>query len=129
MEKDKRRVYVAGKYTDDKLVDQLGNIAFAEGTGKILASYGIKTYVPHCATAMWDDVNDYDYFMDLHTSVLENWATDIYLLHNWKDSNGAKIEEELAKKLGINVWDNLDDLIYDITGDDSSYQEYLNDRW
>ena len=104
MEKDERFVYVSGKYTDDSLLGEIDNIAYAEGVGKILASYDINVYVPHMATCLWDDINNYRYFMNLHKSFLDSWATDIYMMSNYEDSNGALEELELAQKNGLNVW-------------------------
>ena len=35
---------------------------------------------------------------------LANGCTAIFMLDNWKDSKGAKIELDLAKKLGLKVY-------------------------
>lgn len=35
---------------------------------------------------------------------LANGCTAIFMLDNWKDSKGAKIELDLAKKLGLKIY-------------------------
>lgn len=95
------RVYIAGKYSGD---DVVYNITLAETFGTILMNHGIKTYIPHKATAHLENCAPYDYFLDLHMSVLDKWANAIYLLPNWKDSYGARKEYEFALDNSKLIW-------------------------
>lgn len=45
---------------------------------------------------------EYNVYMDLSLAMLEHCDL-IFMLHNWEHSNGAKIELERAKELGIHI--------------------------
>ena len=100
----KPRIYIAGPYTNKDSYKQNNNIDIAEQVGKQFARHGLQVYVPHVATKNWDDVNNYNYFMDLHLGVLKDWATDIVMLDGWVDSKGSVIEFKEAHKLGKHIW-------------------------
>ena len=102
--KEEPRIYVAGPYThiDEQTQDIF--IMRAEAIGKLIAKNNIKVYVPHIATGYWDDINSYKYFIDLHISILKDWATDLYLLQDWKTSNGAILEYYTALEEVKKIW-------------------------
>ena len=105
------KVYVAGKYTDDNPEKIERNIRKAELVGREIASRGIFVYVPHMATAHWDNVNNYEYFTDLHMDFVLNWATDILVFGDWKTSKGTLTEIKMAKELGLNIWYDIDEFL------------------
>ena len=107
----KRRIYVAGAYTAITPKKVENNIKIAEWAGRRLAENGFQVYVPHLATPHWDDIQDYRYFADLHFTMLTDWSTDIYMLPRWRKSSGSVAEERKARKLGIPIYKDLDDLL------------------
>ena len=111
-----KRIYVAGPYTNNDLNIQENNIYKAECIGKKLASRKIQVYVPHVATRDWNNVADYTYFLNLHLSVLNHWATDILLLDGWKKSNGSFIEFKKAKDWNKVIWrqSQLEELVKEV---------------
>lgn len=44
----------------------------------------------------------YAQFMAIDTTLL-SFCDGIYMLDNWKDSNGAKLEKEYAESLGLKI--------------------------
>ena len=105
------KVYVAGKYNDVSKKEIEKNIRKAETVAKKIASEGIFVYVPHMATAHWDNVNSYEYFTDLHMDFVKNWATDILVIEGWKNSKGTITEIRIAEEMGLNIWYDIDELL------------------
>lgn len=71
---------------------------------------GLQIYSPitygHFLENNWNIRQSYDYWITHCLSMLERWATDIfvYMINGWQESRGVKLEIETARSLGLPVW-------------------------
>lgn len=115
------KVYVAGAYSADNVIDVLKNIGRGQQAAVELFQRG---YAPFCP---WHDkefvINGWrnnftvqqflDYSMEwLKVSDALIVVPNIHGMKNWQDSTGTLAEIEMAKKLKIPVCFNYDDLYY-----------------
>lgn len=99
----KRRIYVAGPYSNPDRATEWVNVARAAQVGAVLMKAGHLVHVPHAATQYWhkDEAIGYEQFMELDLSIIRLWATDLLYL---APSPGADRERDLAGKLGLPIW-------------------------
>lgn len=109
-----KRVYVAGAYSADNVIDVLKNIGRGE---QLAAEMFCLGYAPFCP---WHD-KDYiikkpnrdvtvDQFYRYSISWLE--VSDcVLLVPGWEDSAGTKAEIHRAIDLGIPVFDTIEELM------------------
>lgn len=99
------RIYVAGPYTKG---DVAVNVRNAYEAANRLANMGFAPFVPH-ATHFWHMLfpRPYQFWLDLDNEFLPCCAA---LLRLPGESSGADKEVELAKKLKIPVFKNIEDL-------------------
>lgn len=103
---DKQRFYVAGPFSGKDRAEELRNIEAAEAIGRQLAAHGHLVHVPHAATDFLHAEMDYEYFMKLDFSIIESWATALFIVDA---SPGTSREIAFAAKLGLPVyWDLAD---------------------
>jgi hypothetical protein len=109
-----KRVYIAGPYSADNVVDVLKNIGRGESAAAYLFSIGFAPFCP------WHDkdfiiknfyrnfkVNEfYDYSM----AWLEV-SDAILLIGNWQESKGTLLEIKQARKLNIPIFESEQELI------------------
>lgn len=50
--------------------------------------FGIKNWYTYMAADIWQLI----------------WCDDIFMLYNWSESRGAKIEHKISKFLGLNIY-------------------------
>jgi hypothetical protein len=112
----RERVYIAGPFSADTVSDIESNVARAERAAAEVMVRGHFAHCPHAATfgvheAIVDlagedhDACQYLNWMQLDYTIIERWATAIYLVG---ESPGALLEVRLARSIGIPVWENLD---------------------
>jgi len=105
-------IYVAGKYLDDyenpTRAGTDANIAIAEEHSIKLIRKGWAVITPHKNTAGYERYEDGDAitwqtWLDIDFEIVRR-CDAIYMLPNWEISKGAKMELELAKELGLEIW-------------------------
>jgi len=108
------RIFISGKYTAGTEQEFEDNINLAKKVSKYMFMNGISNYTPHLSTYKFEDLNDYNFFVDHHLSFLKEWATDLYLLPNWEDSYGSKKELNRAVDWNKRIWrpNSLEELVY-----------------
>lgn len=109
-----KRVYVAGAYSADNVIDVLRNI----GRGEIMAAEIFHLgYAPFCP---WHDKDfiikrpDDSYTVDQFYRYSIAWlevSDCVLLVPGWENSKGTKAELHRAIDLGIPVFDTIDELI------------------
>lgn len=110
------KVYVAGPYSANNVIDVLKNIGHGEKMCARLFKLGYAPFCPwHDKSYVIDNCNDkfttkqfYDYSM-----VWLDVSDCILLLSGWETSKGTIVEIERAKKLDIPVYYSIEDLIVD----------------
>lgn len=95
-----KTVYISGKITDESKEKESKNIDlfFFEEAKLIYQGYEVinpAAVVIHEGT--WEDYLAYD----LH--LIMTFRPTIWLLPNWKESRGARLEVAFAEKLGLQV--------------------------
>lgn len=117
-------VYVAGKFTSETSKDIYNCVKEAIDIGFEIIKDGGFPVIPHLSfylyfepksdiardlylnsdKIIWNeinkDLNDYDYWLKHGIKILDK-CDCIYLLDNWKDSNGARLEAKYAIENGI----------------------------
>lgn len=90
------KIYVSGKITGLHPTEYRGKFKAAV---KLLREQGHTVVDPSRM-----DVYELTYaqYMAIDTTIL-SFCDAIYMLDNWKDSNGAKLEKEYAESLGLKV--------------------------
>ena len=106
------RIYVAGPYTKG---DVAVNVRNAFEAANRLADLGFAPFVPH-STHFWHMMfpRPYEFWLELDRQFLPCCAA---LLRLQGASAGADQEVELAKKLGIPVFEDIDRLVEFFTND------------
>jgi len=102
-------VYVAGPYRAKTPWKVARNIFNARILGLQVAKLGVMPLIPHANTAFYDGEMP-DSFWLAGTLEMMSRCDAIMLLKGWEKSSGTRAEVELAKKLGIQVFDDLKDL-------------------
>lgn len=111
----RKRIYVAGKFTDDDILDIFENMRLGTKYCSWLFSQG---YAPFCpwldhAYILVGKRNEYKVseFYDYSLAWLAV-SDEVKVLPNWEGSKGTKKEIEVAKELNIPVtfltWDEID---------------------
>ncbi len=109
-----KRVYVAGPYSADNVLQVLQNIGRGEATAVSLFTEGFAPFTP------WHDKDfcikyfDTDFtvqqFYDFSIAWLEV-SDAVFLVDGWEKSAGTLAEIKRAKELNIPVFENQADLI------------------
>lgn len=87
--------YIAGKYRSDTISGIEENIALARRAAKKLWRDGYAVICPHLNAAFMDGVVPDDVFLEGDIKML-NLCDVVFLLPNWRESEGAKREREIA---------------------------------
>ena len=93
----RKRIYISGKITGTD--DYMERFAKAE---KYLITKGYSVLNPAKVNAQMPSDTTYDEYMQMALTMLQ-MADSIYMLKNWQDSNGAKIEHQIATMLKIDI--------------------------
>ena len=102
----KAKVYIAGPYTSG---DVALNVRNAFATANTLADHGFAPFVPHY-THFWHMLypRPYDFWLKLDKEFL---ASCDCLLRLEGESEGADVEEEHARSLGLPVFRSIHELV------------------
>ena len=93
----RKRIYISGKITGTD--DYMERFEKAE---KYLITKGYSVLNPAKVNAQMPSDTTYDEYMQIALTMLR-MADSIYMLKNWQDSNGAKIEHQIATMLKIDI--------------------------
>lgn len=112
-------IYVAGKYHDNNRDMITKNIRIAEEYGKLILLAGHTPVIPHKITSYWNE--DYRFkewdnldFIKKFCLPLLHKCDALFLIPNWIDSYGAKIEKEYAEKNDIPIIYSLKELDFNL---------------
>jgi len=109
-----KKVYVAGPYSADNVLDVLRNIGRGQ---KICADLFLSGFAPFCP---WHDrsyVMDYPHAdfnvkqFQKHSMAWLEVSDAVFLIDGWQKSAGTLAEVKRAEELGIPVFDSFFDLI------------------
>ena len=105
MGKEREMIYVAGKYTASTPEGVQANIDKAIRKGVELTREGYAPIVPHANTTGWEKVDPTLTWRDfMRVDLVHVKKADmIYMMDNWQDSKGAKVEERYARLLGKKI--------------------------
>lgn len=102
-------IYIAGKYLGECDWDTYNNIHEARLSAHKLWGEGWAVLCPHANTAFFGgvgesnkDSGDWMKWIEGDLEMLRR-CDAIYMLSNWVDSKGAKIELEEAQRLGLEI--------------------------
>lgn len=109
-----KRVYVAGPYSADNVLDVLKNIGYGQ---KICGMLFLAGFYPFCPWHDKDYVIDYpegsftkEHFQEASMAWLE--VSDcVLVIGDWEKSGGVKREIARAEEVGIPVYYHIDDLL------------------
>jgi len=102
-------IYVSGKYTEDTSSLVQLNIEKAEEAAIQLIGKGWGVFTPHKNSAHYEKYKEeypnmtWDYFMEFSIEMLKRHDA-IFMLNNWKDSEGGVIEHDYALKNNIPIY-------------------------
>ena len=108
-------IYVAGPYVADSFHDIQINIATASKTALKCWRKGWAVICPHANTAYFHTYFDDDYSAPQimnHDLELLRRCDAIVMLPGWENSKGSRVEHELAKELGKQVFYGHDAVPY-----------------
>lgn len=109
-----KRVYVAGAYSADNVLDVLRNIGRGEEFCANLFGMGFAPFCPwhdkSYVMTHWREEFTVQQFYDYSIAWLEV-SDAMILVPGWEDSKGTLKEIEIAKELGIPVFENICDLV------------------
>ncbi len=100
--------YIAGSYTGKTTYEVRNNIRRAEKVQEWAWNNNYAAICPHTNTAFLDGMCDNQVWLTGYLNILQVCELMI-LVPNWEDSSGTKNEIELAKKIGIPVYEWWED--------------------
>lgn len=109
-----KRIYVAGPYSADNVIDVLKNIGRGEKACAELFSKGFAPFCPWHDKSYVTDNPDSDFTIDQFYQFSIAWlvvSDAVLLVDGWENSKGTLAEVEIASKNGIPVFINTTDLI------------------
>lgn len=112
--KNRIKVYVAGPYSGDNVLDVLRNIGRGEKACAELFKLGFAPFCPWHDKSYVMDNPDHDFSMDDFYSYSLAWlevSNAMLVLENWGDSYGTTQEINRAKELKIPVFYSIEDLL------------------
>lgn len=109
-----KRVYVAGAYSANNVIDVLKNIGRGEEYSSKIFMLGMAPFCPwhdkSYVTQNWKNDFTVKQFYDYSIAWLEV-SDAMFLVPGWEDSKGTIAEIEIANKIGIPIFDDLNDLL------------------
>lgn len=105
-----KRIYLATPYSHEKpeiMAQRYGRVTMYL---RQMMNHGLQVYSPitygHFLASNWKILKGYDYWIEFGLSMLEKWATDVFvlMLPGWEISSGVNLEIEKAEALGLPVF-------------------------
>lgn len=108
-----KRIYIAGKYSDDDIIGCLANIKKGIEMAGLLIRMGYAVYCPFLdfqigLTKHGNDLEKGDY--QANSMAWVDVSDALLILDNWETSGGTKREIARAESLGIPVFYSLADM-------------------
>lgn len=108
-----KRVYVAGAYSADNVLDCLRNIGKGEEYSTIIFNMGFAPFCPwhdkDFIIRNWNADYTVQQFYDFCIAWLEV-SQYMFLVPGWENSKGTLKEIDIAKRLSIPIFETFDDL-------------------
>lgn len=107
-------VYIAGKYSDKTMLQTERHSLDALELSIKCAENGIHFFCPHWHSKFLDfyaPTVPWEYWMDLDIQVIKKLANCMLMVHNYRRSKGAMMEEKEAKQLNYPVFYSFYELI------------------
>jgi len=120
-------IYVAGPYTAEHDYDRLRNIEEASRVTAKLWAMGVYALCPHKITAFFGGLCPESVFIEGGLEFLRR-SDAVVLVEGWEVSGGTLGEIREAMKLGIPVYEGVDDFMNGIEMDYENAQFYI-DLW
>jgi len=109
-----KRVYVAGPYSADNVLDVLRNIGRGEKMCALLFKLGFAPFCPwHDKNYVWDNP-ECDFTVEQFYNYSMKWlevSDAVFLMQGWQESEGSCEEMKRAHELDIPVFETLTELI------------------
>jgi len=101
-----RVIYIIGKYRADNEENKRANILHAQRVACRLWELGWIVLTPHLNTAHFELYTDLpnEVFLKGGLELMRKCANAVFVLDNWGDSDGSRIEFELARELGLDIY-------------------------
>lgn len=110
------RVYVAGAYSADNVIDVLKNIGRGEKVCAKLFKAGFAPFCPWHDKTYVMEYPDHNFTVEQFYRYSVAWlevSHALYVLPDSENSKGTQMEIDRAKKLGIPIFYDLESLIND----------------
>lgn len=100
----KEVVYVSGRISASTPEEIEDNIRLGMKKGAELAKEGFAPIVPHGNSYGWNRHGSFDWreYMRVDLELVKR-SDSVYMMSNWRESKGARIEERFARLLGKRV--------------------------
>jgi nucleoside 2-deoxyribosyltransferase len=109
-----KRVYVAGPYSADNVLDVLRNIGKGEKTCAMLFTEGFAPFCPWHDKSYVIDMPNSNFTVEQFYEFSIAWlkvSDAVFLLPNWTKSKGTVAEVKIAEELGLPMFTELTKLI------------------
>ena len=108
-----KRVYVAGKYSADNVLDVLKNIGRGEKACAKVFAHGMAPFCPWHDAGFCKELTDEEIPKEMYYQNSIAWlevSDAVYVISGRGDGGGVDREIEIAKKIGIPVFYDFKDL-------------------
>lgn len=109
-----KRIYVAGPYSADNVLDVLKNIGRGEKCCAEIFKLGMAPFCPWHDKSYITDNYDEDFTVQQFYDFSIAWlkvSDALFLVPGWEKSQGTIKEIEIAENIGIPTFESFDDLI------------------
>lgn len=103
-------VYIAGPFRAKNAWEVEQNIRRSEEAALKIWALGAAVISPHCNTRFFDGALENDVFLKGDLEILKR-CDAIYMLPDWKSSDGARGEFNYAEHLGLRSFQHMEDLV------------------
>lgn len=113
------KIYIAGPYNPKNETTHMAvrkaklNVDKAIEAFVELKEKGHIPFVPHLSHYIHTNPKAEEYgnwWYEYDMTFLEDWTDAIYMLDDWKDSKGSRMELEKAKELDLKIYYNIEEV-------------------